>query len=159
MGLLDGIGKKIAQSGQDTVKKAKSFADATRINGQIAEEQRAVSAFYSQIGEKYYTLYKDAPADEFSQTCDRITAGLMRIAELQTEVQRLKNTRLCPKCGAVSAANVQFCASCGAELPKQEVQEVPEANYTEATEAADTAEAAGEAEAASDAAAEPSEFE
>ena len=140
MGLLDGIGKKIAQSGQDTVKKAKSFAEATRINSQIAEEQRAVSAFYSQIGEKYYTLYKDAPADEFAQTCDRITAGLIRIAELQTEVQRLKNTRLCPKCGAVSAANVQFCASCGAELPKPAVQEVDIADSAENEEATESAE-------------------
>lgn len=136
MGLFDGIGKKLAQSGQDTVKKAKSFAETTKLNSQISEEQRALTAFYSQIGEKYYELYKDSPGEEFAQTCDRITAGQMRIAEMQTEVQRLKNTRLCPKCGAVSAANVQFCASCGAELPKQEQPE-PEAEEQQTADSAD----------------------
>jgi len=129
MGLLDGIGKIITQTGQDTVKKAKSFAEATKINSQIAEEQRALNTFYAQIGEKYYKLYKDAPADEFAQLCDRLTAGIIRIAELQTEVQRLKNTKMCPKCGAVCPINVLFCSTCGAQLPKYEPEEI-EAEYT-----------------------------
>jgi len=138
MGLFDGIGKKIAQTGQDTVNKAKSFAEIAKINGQIAEEQRALSAFFAQIGEKYYKLYKDAPSGEFIQLCDRITASQIRIAELQTDVQRLKNTKLCPKCGAVCASNVLFCSSCGAQLPQPEPpaeeEAQPEAEQSAATE-------------------------
>jgi len=154
MSLLDGIGKKISQTGQDTVKKAKSFVEANKINNQIAEEQRALNTFYSQIGEKYYRLYKDAPADEFAQLCDRITAGVIRIAELQTEVQRLKNTRMCPKCGAVCQINVQFCSTCGAQLPKSEPQ-APEAVDAEPAEGAPEGVAAEVAqEAASQEAAE-----
>ena len=120
MGLMDEIGKKLSQTGKDTVKKAKSVAETVKINNQISEEQRALNTFYTQIGEKYYSIYKDAPADEFTQICDRITAGIIRIAELQTEAQRLKNTRLCPKCGAVCPLSVQFCSACGTRLPKVE---------------------------------------
>jgi len=126
MGLFDGIGKKIAQTGQDTVNKAKSLAEIAKINGQITEEQRALTAFFAQIGEKYYKLYKDAPSGEFIQLCDRITASQIRIAELQTDVQRLRNTKLCPKCGAVCASNVQYCSSCGAQLPQPEPPAQPE---------------------------------
>ena len=117
MSLFSEIKGRIARSSQDTVKKAKTIASIAKINSQIAEEQRTLTAFYSQIGEKYYELYKDAPSDDFSQNCDRITAGLMRIAELRTEIQRMKNTRLCPKCSAACPVNVQFCSACGAQLP------------------------------------------
>ena len=118
MSLFNEIKGKITKSSQDTVKKAKSIAGIVKINNQITEEQRALTTFYSQIGEKYYSIHKDDPDVEFSQYCDRITAGIMRIAELQTEVQRLKNTRLCPKCGNACPLNVQFCSACGAKLPK-----------------------------------------
>ena len=120
MGLFDEIGKKIAKSGQDTVKKAKDFAEITKLNGQISEEHRALTAFYAQIGEKYYSLYKDAPQEEFAQSCARISAGLKRIAENQALIQTLKNTKLCPKCGAECEQNVQFCSSCGEKLPMPE---------------------------------------
>ena len=117
MGLFDEIGKKIAKSGQETVKKAKDLAGIAKLNGQIAEEQRALTAFYAQIGEKYYELYKDAPQEQFVQFCERITAGLQRIAELQAEVLKLKNTRACPKCGAACPTDVLFCGACGEQLP------------------------------------------
>jgi len=133
MGLFDEIGKKITQSGQETVKKAKSIAETAKINSQISDEQKTLATFYAQIGEKYYSLFKDAPAEELSQLCDRVTACIIRIAELQTEIQLLKNTRLCPKCGAVCAINVQFCSSCGAQLPPvaPPVEETAEKNAEE----------------------------
>jgi len=124
MGLFDGIGKKIMQSGQDTVKKAKTLAEITKINSRISEEQRTLTAFYAQIGEKYYSIYKDAPAEEFAQICDRITAGLSRIAELRIELEKQKSERLCPKCGAACPANVQYCAACGALLPHPDQADV-----------------------------------
>jgi len=134
MGILDEIGKKIAKSSQETVKKAKSIAETTRLNNQIAEEQRTLTAFYAQIGEKYYVSNKNAPAEEYAQFCDRVTAGLARIAELQTEIQKLKNTRFCPNCGAACPINVQFCASCGTQLPPMDIteQSPPEADQNPA---------------------------
>ena len=136
MGLMEDIGKRIAQSGQDTIKKAKSYAETAKINGQIAEEQRVLTAFYAQMGEKYYNLHKGDPTDEFAQYCDRITAGQMRIAELQMEIQRLKNSRFCSNCGAECPLNVQFCSSCGTRLPSLEpeitpVESVPLASQAE----------------------------
>ena len=124
MGLLDEISKKIVKSSQATVNKTKSIAETLKINNQIAEEQRAITAFYAQIGEKYYVLNKAAPADEYAHFCDRVTAGLSRVAELQMEIQRLKNTKVCPNCGADCPINVQFCAACGTQLPQLD-QPVP----------------------------------
>ena len=118
MSFFNDIKGKISKSSQDTVKKAKSIAGIAKLNSQIAEEQRALMTFYAQIGEKYYSLNKDAPAEEFAQFCDRITAGIMRVAELQAEIQRLKNTRLCPNCGAACPANVQYCSTCGGQFPQ-----------------------------------------
>ena len=120
MGLFDEIGKKIAKSGQETVKKAKEIADTAKFNSQISEEQRALKEFYAQIGEKYYAAFKDSPHDDFAQPCERITAGLRRIAELQAEIQKIKNTKICPKCGAACPANVLFCGSCGESLAQAE---------------------------------------
>jgi len=123
MGLLSEIGASIVKSGRDIAENAKSYSKIVTINGQIAEEQRALSVFYSQIGEKYYALHRDQPEAELGPLCDRATAGLMRIAELQADVQRIKNSRLCPNCGAVCKIGSQFCSACGAKLPETRTQE------------------------------------
>jgi hypothetical protein len=123
MGMFDEIGKKLAKSGQDTVKKAKEFAEVTRINAQISEEQKALNGFFMQIGEKFFAAVADAPPEEYAPLCERIVAGRRRIAELQLEVQKVKNVRLCPKCGAECAANLQFCGACGEPLPPLSLQQ------------------------------------
>ncbi|MCL2058690.1 MAG: zinc ribbon domain-containing protein [Oscillospiraceae bacterium] len=140
MRVFNDIGKKVAQTGQQTVKKAKSMTEIVRINTQITEEQRALKAFYTQMGEKYYTLHKDDPGEEFTTLCDRITASLMRVAELQDEVRRHRNTKLCPKCGAACPANVQFCSTCGTQLPQPdpEPEAEPEQAQSEEGEASES---------------------
>ena len=158
MGLFDEIGEKITKSGQDLVKRAREVAEAARISGQITEEQRALTTFYAQIGEKYYEAFKDSPHEEFAQSCERIAAGLNRIAELQAEYNRLKNNRICPKCGAAHGRDVNYCGACGAALtqpepPAEAAPEQPEAEAECACEdcADEVAEAAAEvAEAAAE---------
>jgi len=130
MAIIDDIGKKLVKSGQDTLEKAlekaKALVEITRLGGQVADEQNALVTFYAQIGEKYYSLRKDDPDEEYSQFCDRITAGLMRIAELNTEIQRLKGMRLCPKCGAACPVDAKYCSKCGECLPLPEPAAEPD---------------------------------
>lgn len=119
MGLFDNFGKKITQSSQDAVQKAKNFADVTKLNSQINDEKKAIVNFYKQVGEKYYSLYGTDPQEEFKQLCEFITAKNNKIAQLETEIRRIQNVNTCPKCGNVCSDTLLFCSSCGESLPKE----------------------------------------
>jgi hypothetical protein len=116
MSLFDDLGKKIATAGQGTVKMAKDRVGMSRLNGQINEEQRAITASYTQIGERYYQMYGEAPGDAFAQDCARVSDGIARIAEMSAEIQKLKNVRACPKCGSECVTGAMFCGVCGQQL-------------------------------------------
>lgn len=127
MGFFDDIGKKISETSQGAVQKAKEIADVTKLNSQVSDEQNAIRNAYSQIGEKYYATYAESPLPEFVQLCEGIAASVEKINELNKEIARVKNIKTCKKCGAECAANVQFCPSCGASVSVKEEEIVIDA--------------------------------
>ena len=84
MGLLD-----------DTVRKAKEFAELTRWNEVIADQQAQINGFYMQIGQIYYANHASHPDAEFEQLFKEIHKGNERLEELQQEVRKLRNLVVC----------------------------------------------------------------
>ncbi|NLA76578.1 MAG: hypothetical protein GX851_01890 [Clostridiales bacterium] len=111
MGLFNDTGKKIAQTAQNTAKQAKEFAEISKINTQIADEQRALNSFYMQIGQKYYNMFGGEPAVEFSQLCLNVAESENKIAAFQREVLQIKHARICPNCGSECDEKLFFCGT------------------------------------------------
>lgn len=109
MGLLD-----------DTVRKAKEFAELTRWNEIVAEQQVQVNGIYMQIGVKYYEKYVANPEAEFEQLFGELRVANERLAELQQEVRKLKNIIQCPTCGGECDPNLIYCGICGTPLPRNQ---------------------------------------
>ncbi|MDR1060664.1 MAG: zinc ribbon domain-containing protein [Clostridiales bacterium] len=145
MSLLDGIGKKIAETTQNVVRSTKELTDTARLNSLISDEQRQITNLRAQIGKLIYEAGEHDPETQIGKLCIAITAANERIARHTEEIRQVKGTKRCQVCGAdvplasafcgkcgaaaevaenpaeAPAAAKSFCSACGAELPEGSV--------------------------------------
>lgn len=62
------------------------MADISKLNSQIAEEEKVIKSVYMQLGEQYYTKYNSAPDEDFLQLCQSITEEKEKIAVLKKQL-------------------------------------------------------------------------
>lgn len=117
MAFLDGIGKKLSQTGQDVMKKTRNFADSTKLTGMIADEERNINALYPQIGKAYYELHKNDPEYALSELVAAVNDAFARIEQLKDQIAAINGGQKCPRCGANVPEGGMFCNSCGAKMP------------------------------------------
>ena len=123
MAFLDGIGKKISQTSQDVVKKTKNFADSTKYSGMIVDEEKVITALYSELGKACYQLHKDDPEEALSELIGEINACFDRIDQYNEQIAMINGAQKCPRCGAMVPDGGMFCNSCGAKMPPKVVKE------------------------------------
>ena len=87
MAFLDGIGKKLSQTGQDVMKKTRNFADSTKLTGMIADEERNINSLYPQIGKAYYELHKNDPEYALSELVGAVNDAFARIEQLNDQIE------------------------------------------------------------------------
>ena len=90
MGFFDELGKKISDASQDMMQKGKDFADTTKFNSQIHDEERKISAVYTKIGKKYFEEFHQAAGAGYQDLVDEIHASQAKIAEYQDKLNALK---------------------------------------------------------------------
>lgn len=119
MAFLDDLGKKISNAGQSTVKKTQEFANVTKLNGQISEEERNQNKLYYQIGKLYFSKHQNDCEDEFVSMIRNIIDSEARIKEYRHEISVIKGIVVCPKCGGENEIGAAFCTACGEAIPKE----------------------------------------
>lgn len=121
MPFIDELRKTISDAGQETVAKAKNFADIAKLNDAINTIQQQITRLYLDFGEAYYDRHKD---DEvFAEDAERMTAirdAYAKIARYKEQINQIKGVEICPSCGAEIPAGSAFCSSCGAKVVKPE---------------------------------------
>ena len=118
MAFFDEIGKKITDGGQKAAEQARIFAEVSRLNGLITEQERIISQLYSRIGQNYYELHKlDAEACVQAEV-EGITMAEKRIEEIKAQIALVKGVESCPKCGCEIAKGTVFCPQCGERIPE-----------------------------------------
>ncbi len=110
-------------------EKAQDAADNVKISAAIASEKRAIEKNYRAIGEWYVNENSAKVPEAIADVVAAVRASFEKIAEL--EMQRPSKegaeepiTINCPKCGAEVSG--KFCASCGAQVVIEAVEEVVE---------------------------------
>lgn len=122
MGIMDEVAAFTRGVGQ----KAKGSYDIVAMNGKISSLTKEISGIYTQIGEKYYALYKDGPEKAFADLIETVKSLEAQKAVIERQIENTKaataSVPLTPQ-GAPASANVEngFCEKCGAPLPEDSV--------------------------------------
>ena len=118
MAFFEDIGKKLSQSSQGAVQKTRAFADVARMNSAISDEEKKINNAYFQIGKMYAELHPEDYEEDLASLIGAVHASEQRIRALKKQIQEIKGVTHCEKCGAAVDANVAFCSSCGAPMPR-----------------------------------------
>lgn len=141
MAVFEELGRRITQTGQEAFAKTKGAAEALKLNNQIAEAERAVSAYCDIIGRAYYAKYSAGGWDpDFDEMFVGIEGEKEKIADYRIQLRAMRGVVECPGCGRELAIGMNFCSHCGAKLM------VPEPVKTEEAEAETEPETADEQE-------------
>ncbi len=121
MAFIDGLGKRISQTGQTAVQRTKAMTDVARINSMISEEEKRVNNSYYQLGKTYVSLHATDYDPSFSDFINAIKESEAKILEYRQQIQIIKGVVRCDNCGAENPNNVAFCSSCGSPMPQSPV--------------------------------------
>lgn len=121
MAFFNDLGKTLTQAGQAAVHKTKEVADLTKANAKILDVQNKLDKAYAEVGRKYVELHPVTDEAGLKEAVDAAYELEDRLHLLQKELNELKGTVTCPKCGTVCDAEATFCAKCGAELTPNEI--------------------------------------
>ena len=113
---FEGLGKKVSQTGQDAMIKTKELAEMTKINSQIAEEEKKLNKLYMKLGQLYYQMHKNNPELVYTDICQGIGGCLQTIDRYEVMLNELKGIKRCEKCKTEMPISSTFCQTCGSKL-------------------------------------------
>jgi len=125
MAFFDELGKTISNTGKNVAKKAKDLAEVTSLNSQVSSDEEIINAGYRAIGKEYFAAHNGDESDPYAGQFKKILDAQAHIETLKSQIEQIKGTRTCPKCGADVTLGVLFCPSCGNKLEGKEAEVPP----------------------------------
>ena len=119
MAFMDEFSKRLSQTGQSAVQKAKDMADISRLNTLISDEERTINNCYLQLGKAYAEKYGDGCDEEFSPKIEMIKDSAKKIVAYQAQIHEIKGLVCCSNCKKWVDKNVAFCNFCGSAIEVQ----------------------------------------
>lgn len=131
MAFFDNLGAKLSKTGQKTMQKANDLADITKLNLRTGELNKTIQELYAKLGDQYYTLHREAPEADLAAVCGEIDAVNQELEQIRTDLQLLKQIKVCPGCGNENPSDARFCCKCSAALPElaPRVEPQPEGQF------------------------------
>ena len=120
---FDALGKTLSRATHTAVDKTGVLVNSTRINAQIAGEQRELEKLYQKLGETVFLMVKEGeltPEGEVKRLVDKIRVRSQAVKAFRKDLAGVKGQKICPSCGAFIESQVVFCPKCGAEIPEEE---------------------------------------
>jgi len=93
MNFFSDIGKKIGNAAETTVSKANELVEVTKLNAQIAAEEKQINKLYAEIGKIVFDHDKEDPNEAIADQCKQIIEGQEKIELLKRKIEEVKNTR------------------------------------------------------------------
>ena len=108
---------KLNSLGQTVSTQTSLFAETTKLNSRISDEERQINAFYEQLGKNYFESNKDNENAEYKELIMNIKDAMARIKSYQEQLRSAKGFRACPQCGNEVPTGSMFCSVCGNKMP------------------------------------------
>lgn len=120
MAFFDNFSKKASEVAAKTVQKTQEFAETSKLNSRVTEEEKKIDGYYYQIGKLYVSLHPTDCEAELAELVQSVRESEEKIEALKKNIQDIRGVQRCEKCGAEVARDAGFCSTCGAPLPKPE---------------------------------------
>ncbi len=120
---FDALGQRLSKASRTAMDKTGVLVNSTRINAQIAGEQRELEKLYQKLGETVYFMAQErqfTPEGEVKRLIDKIKTRSQAVKAYKKDLAGVKGQVICPGCGAFVDSHVVFCPKCGTEIPVAE---------------------------------------
>lgn len=124
MGFFDGISKKVSETTNSIQETTSKIQRESKCKKTIAENKSKIESLYAEIGKKVYENRKinEDLMTYVEEKTNEIDAMLSENEELQKEILKLNNKKVCPNCKAEIDITTTFCPQCGKEQEKVEIE-------------------------------------
>lgn len=112
------VGAIAGNTARQAGKHAGEMLDIAKLNLRIFDLNSEIAPVLREIGQIVYDTHIGVEVDE-AELEGKLTAidqKKEKIAQLQEEINALKKSKLCPRCGAGCSKGDVFCKKCGMEL-------------------------------------------
>lgn len=118
MSFLDDLGKNISSKGAKAGTVVKEKTESIKLSNSISAQHVREKEVYERIGKIYFDLHKDDENidEQYQKDFADVKAILEDIASLTTQLNALKKTVTCPRCGAEVPKTAAFCGNCGNKM-------------------------------------------
>lgn len=120
MGTFDNLKQRATKATESAFIKAQQMSDISRLNSQIANEEKAIDEVYARIGRLYFSLHENNPEQPFADMVADVQKRKRQVSAYQNQMMEMKNARRCPVCGAEVGIDAAFCSNCGSPLNEAE---------------------------------------
>lgn len=114
---LSKFGKYLEDGASNVAQKTGTLYEISKLNIAISQEEKMIDDICIKIGRKIYKDYKEKKISDKSliDKCEEIEQIEKDIASLKKKVLKLKDKKLCKKCGTEMERKATFCPKCGKE--------------------------------------------
>lgn len=123
MTFWDQVSRKVTEKSQEAINYGKSMADTVKLNSMISDEEKKIDALYLAIGKKYVEKYNGDFDTEFREELLQLKRSVDLIQDYKNQINVLKGTQTCEKCGAEVVRGATFCSNCGNRMPELKVEQ------------------------------------
>ena len=117
---MAGFGDALSKFGKSIVDGTKNTAKSVNLYAEIDTLESKVKRAYMELGEKYFELFSDEPAEALKEKCDEIAKMKAEIEAKKAEKLGLAGKKICPVCETPVDTSVQFCPNCGKNMQMKE---------------------------------------
>ncbi|MCD8382110.1 MAG: zinc ribbon domain-containing protein [Clostridiales bacterium] len=125
MGIFDRFGKKISDTGRDAIETGKGYANISKYNGMISENNEKIRHLMQEIGEKYCQLHMEDAEPTLRTLVSAVADMQAQNRELENEILDLRGLKKCPFCGEIISKSIAYCDKCGNRVLSEDVVVCP----------------------------------
>lgn len=133
-------------------KKTDNVVEVSKLKYQCVQMSAELKSLYEKLGNAVYTMVKSDFSNKelMDSLIEEIDSLKERIDQVNQEIAKRKNIRVCPACGSRNEKDACYCNKCGNKLdasaPQEEEEPVeePSAKENEAPAESVSEETAGE---------------
>ena len=125
----------IANITKNVTKTSGDLFKSTKLSMAVTTEQNTLKNLYLEVGKKVHEIYQygGSLGKFFDEKYREIEACELKIEELKEQINQIKGTRECSKCGKTAERTAEFCPKCGVRMaamaePDHSPQQAPPAD-------------------------------
>lgn len=115
---MEDIKKSLTKLTKTITKTSGEMLKTTKLAMNISNHEDKLNSIYLEIGKKVHEIYMygGSVGKFFDEKYKEIEEVERQIKELKEELDTVKGTKTCPKCGKSGDRNAEFCPGCGSKM-------------------------------------------